>query len=353
MALAAFAALLPCSCAEDDGPVTIQGCGATFPAPLYKRWFLEFYKKNPNVRVNYQAIGSGAGIRQFTDARVDFGASDEPKSEKDIKKIAETLKCDVLQVPMTAGAIALCYNLPGNPKIRLSRTAYPKIVVGQIAFWDHEEIRETNPDVKLPHLRIEFIRRAESSGTTFNFTNHLQAIDKVHWGPDKQNPDKLKAGKTIDWPVGVGGKGTAGVSALIQQTPGALGYIEAGYANLAGLPIAALENRSGNFVLPEKENEKDPDSAALALEGAKLDKVNGGSIPDPAGKEAYPIVTFTWIICRKSYPDRRVAEAMKDVLLYCLGDGQSLSPELHYIPLPYQLNEDMRAVVGKIHSKGD
>jgi phosphate transport system substrate-binding protein len=334
-------------CGPSDS-VTIQGCGATFPAPLYQRWFLEFYLAQPDVRVNYQAIGSGAGIQQFTEGLVHFGASDEALHEARLQDIAKKISererrpVELIQVPLTGGSVALSYNLPGNPTLKLTRKIYIDMLLGEITHWDDSAIAAVNPDVALPHLEMTFIRRAESSGTTYVFTNHLNAID-ARWTKEEHGPG---AGKSILWPVGIGGKGNAGVSALILQTPGAFGYIEAGYAELSKLPMAALENHAGNFVLPSA------DAAREALQEAKFNKVLGAAVPDPRGPKAYPIVTLTWVVCRKHYDDPRITTKLQEVLDYCLstetGKGQSLSEDLGYIPLPEEALARARKAVGEI-----
>jgi phosphate transport system substrate-binding protein len=347
--------LLGCAvgCAPSD-TVTIQGCGATFPAPLYKRWFLEYYRQHPDVRVNYQAIGSGAGVQQFEEGLVAFGASDEALKPERLKDIAKKLTkregypVDLIQVPLTGGSVAICYNLPEDPPLKLSRKNYIDMLLGNITYWDDPRLKSDNPDSTLPHLEITFIRRAESSGTTFVFTNHLNAIDP-RWTTAKGGPG---VGKTVQWPVGIGGKGNAGVNALIKQTPGAFGYIEAGYAELTKLPIAALENRwavenkKRHFVLPKAENAK------VALAEAKFNDVLGAAVPDPKGEKAYPIVSFTWVICRKKYRDPEQAAKLKDVLHYCLetetNKGQSLSERLGYIPLPTDALLKARKAVSEI-----
>ena len=257
-------------CGPSD-TVTIQGCGATFPAPLYKRWFLEYYRAHPEVRVNYQPVGSGAGIQQFEEGLVLFGASDEALKRERLKDIAGKLTrteghaVEVLQLPLTGGSVAICYNLPGEPALRLSRKMYIDMLLGEITHWDDPRIRSTNPEVELPHLEMTFIRRSESGGTTFVFTNHLNAIDP-RWTTAEGGPG---VGKTVQWPIGIGGKGNAGVNALIKQIPGAFGYIEAGYAELTKLPMAAIENKSGVFVLPTAEH------AEEALREARFDEVLG------------------------------------------------------------------------------
>jgi phosphate transport system substrate-binding protein len=332
-------AISAAGCAPSDS-VTIQGCGATFPAPLYKRWFLEYYKLHPDVRVNYQPIGSGAGINQLKEGLVDFAATDEPKKEKDLQDIAKTLSerehrdVELMQFPLTAGSVALCYNLPGlprDPPLKLTREAYVNIVLGEITQWDDPAIQSVN-DVSLPHIPITFVHRAESSGTTFVFTNHLSAVDE-RW----KKGEGLGATKKIDrWPAHkpIGGKGNSGVAAYIQQIPGAFGYVEAGYAELVKLPIAAVQNHRGKYVMPTES------ASLLGLADAKFDKVLGTAVPDPAGSDdAYPIVTYTWVVCRKHYDDPRIAASLKAVFDYCLETnqpdrGQELSSGLGYVALP-------------------
>jgi phosphate transport system substrate-binding protein len=340
-------------CGSSD-TVTIQGCGATFPAPLYKRWFLEYYQRNPDVRVNYQAIGSGAGIQQFEEGLVTFGASDEALKPDRLKSIAKKLSdaegyhVELIQVPLTGGSVAIAYNVPGVPDdqpLKLSRKTYVSMLLGEITSWDDAAIRATNPDVPLPDLPITLVRRAEGSGTTFVFTNHLNAIDP-RWAEAKGGPG---VGKTVKWPTGIGGKGTAGVNALIKQTPGAFGYIEEGYAKLTKLPMAALENKCGKYVLPNAKNAED------ALKEAKFNEVLGATVADPKGADAYPIVTFTWVVCRKRYPDAVKAAKLQEVLNYCLstetGKGQSLSDTLGYVPLPQDALERARKAVSEIRTE--
>jgi phosphate transport system substrate-binding protein len=339
--LLAAAALLPISCAPAD-TVTIQGAGATFPAPLYNRWFLEYYLGHPQVRVNYQATGSGAGVSQLEEGLVDFAASDEPLKKQRLDEVAKALtarsgqKVELVQAPLTAGAVALCYNVDGDPELKLPRKVYVGMVLGAITYWDDDAIKQANPGVNLPHQEITFIRRAESSGTTFVFTTHLNAIDPRWKGGASKKPLKQ----------GIGGKGTSGVAALVAQTPGAFGYIEAGYAELVGLKVARLENRTGAFVLPTNEN------CLVALEEAKFNDVFGATVPDPHGKSAYPIVTFTWVIFRKHYRDPRLGDDLRAVLSSCLAEepdkGQELSKELGYVKLPAQTLARARRAVQQI-----
>jgi phosphate transport system substrate-binding protein len=312
--------------------VTIQGSGATFPAPLYKRWFREYYTQHPNVRTNYLAIGSGAGVNQLAEGLSNFGASDEPLSKKKLDDVAASLSAaagtavELVQIPMTAGSVAVAYNLEGDPPLKLSRKAYVGIFLGEIDYWDHPDIARSNPGVDLPHQKITCVWRAEGSGTTFVFSNHLNTID-ARWRRENGGPG---VGKTVLWPVGFGGKGTAGVAAYVRNTPGAVGYIETGYAELTEppIPVAALENKAGKFVMPKG------DACKEALAEARFNEVLGATVSDPVGKNAYPIVTFTWIICRRRYSDPRLVESIRDLLRYCLTEGQKLSTDLGYVPLP-------------------
>jgi phosphate transport system substrate-binding protein len=313
----AAACLAATSCSGADNDITIQGSGATFPAPIYKRWFLEYYHRHPEVRVNYQPIGSSAGVRQFTEGLVDFGASDAAMSDKEMARVP----AGVLLLPMTAGSVALSYNLPGGEPVRLSRAALLGILLGTIDNWSDPALAACNSGVRLPDLAITFVRRSEGSGTTFAFTSHLSAISE-EW---RKGPG---VGKSVVWPVGIGAKGNAGVAALIQQTPGALGYLESGYAELTHLPMAAVENRAGRYVLPGIR------SSQAALAEAKLPANLRAWITDPQAPDAYPIVTYTWILCYRQYADPRVAATLKQVLKFCLTEGQQWSADLGYVPLP-------------------
>jgi phosphate transport system substrate-binding protein len=298
--------------------ITLQGAGATFPAPLYQRWFSEYNKLHPEVQVNYQPLGSGAGIKQFTDGLVNFGASDAAMTDDEIAAV----KQGVVLLPVTAGSVVLTYNLPGAPpELKLSRDAYVGIFLGKVQKWNAPEIAAANPGVTLPDTNITVVTRSDGSGTTFVFTNHLTAISDA-W---KAGPG---AGKSVNFPVGVSGKGNPGVAALIKQTPGAIGYVEYAYAKETGMPMATLQNKSGSYVKADLETAK----AALAAVALPTDL--RAWAPDPDGSNAYPIVTYTWLLCYKKYDDPKVAAALKAVIRYGLTDGQALSAQLGYVPLP-------------------
>jgi phosphate transport system substrate-binding protein len=298
--------------------ITLQGTGATFPAPFYERWFAEYHKLHPEVQINYQALGSGAGVKQFIDHLVDFGASDAAMTDEEIAQVPD----GVAMLPMTAGSIVLAYNLPNlTGELRLSRDAYVGIFMGTITTWNDPKIAAANPGMALPATKITAVERSDGSGTTFVFTNHLSAISDA-W---KNGPG---VGKSVNWPVGVQGKGNAGVTALIKQTPGAIGYVEYAYAQETHMPMAALQNKSGRYVKADMASEQ----AALAAVQMPADL--RAWLPDPSGPEAYPIVTYTWLLAYKKYSKPEVAATLKAVVRYGLTDAQKLSAQLGYIPLP-------------------
>jgi phosphate transport system substrate-binding protein len=307
--------------------VTLQGTGATFPAPLYQRWFSEYNKLHPEVQINYQALGSGAGVKQFQEGLVNFGASDAAMTDEEIAAV----KQGVVLLPMTAGSIVLAYNLPGGPpELKLSREAYVGIFLGAVTSWNDPKIASANPGATLPDTKITPVTRSDGSGTTFVFTQHLSAISD-QW---KNGPG---TGKSVNFPVGVGGKGNPGVTALIKQTPGAIGYVEYGYAKQTKMPMAILENKSGQFVKADGASEK------AALASVELPADLRAWITDPAAPSAYPIVTYTWLLCYKTYADAKIRDALKGVIQYGLTEGQKFSEELGYIALP----ESVVAAVSK------
>ncbi|MEI2577742.1 phosphate ABC transporter substrate-binding protein PstS [Scytonema sp. PRP1] len=299
------------------GNVRLNGAGATFPAPLYQTWFQALNQKYPNLQVNYQPVGSGAGIEQFTKGLVDFGASDVAMTDEEIQKVQN----GVLLLPMTAGSIVLAYNLPGVEGLKLPRDVYSGIFLGTIKSWNDPKIAAANPGAKLPNTPITTVHRSEGSGTTGVFTQHLSAINP-EW------KSKVGSGKTVNWPAGVAAKGNDGVTAQIQQTQGSLGYVEYAYAKNSKLNFATLENKSKQFVAPSDE------SAAKTLEAVTLPENLRAFIADPEGNDSYPIVTYTWILANKKYADATKAKAVEAMIEYGLTEGQKIAPQLGYVPLP-------------------
>jgi phosphate transport system substrate-binding protein len=313
--------------------ITLNASGATFPAPLYARWFAEYSAAHPDVHINYQGIGSGAGIKQFTGGLTDFGASDAAMTDKEIAAVTNG---GVVLLPMTAGSIVLSYNLPGvTGAVQLPRDVYPAIFLGEITKWNDPKIVAANPGLTLPDLAITVAYRADGSGTTFNFTGHLAAIS-----PDFKT--KVGSGKTVKFPVGVGGKGNDGVAALIKQTPGTIGYVEYGYALKSNLAMATLQNAAGKFVAPSA------DSGSAALAQVDLPVNLRAFVTDPTGDASYPIVTFTWWLCHTQYTKPGVADAIKALAGWCLTDGQKLAPDLGYLPLPATVVTKVQAAVNTI-----
>jgi len=309
----------------------LSGAGATFPAPLYQRWGVEYNKLHPAVQVNYQSVGSGAGVKNFTAGVVDFGASDAAMSDAEIAKIAK----GVVMIPATAGEIVYAYNLPGVEKLNLSRESMAGIYLGTITKWNDPVIAKANPGAKLPDLAIQVAFRSDGSGTTYVFTQHLSAVSKDF-------NEKIGTDKSVTFPVGVGGKGNEGVTALVKQSPGAVGYVEYGYAKGNGLPMASLENKSGNFVAPGVE------TGAATLANVQLPANLRVWPVDPEGAADYPIVSFTWLLLYGKYDDAAKLAALKEFVTYGLADGQKFSEELGYIPLPAPVVEKAKAALATV-----
>ncbi len=326
--------LAACSlCSAQADTITLNASGATFPAPLYGRWFADYGAAHSDVHINYQGIGSGAGIKQFTGGLTDFGASDAAMSDAELAAVKDG---GVVLLPMTAGSIVLSYNLPDlTAPVQLPRDVYPAIFLGKITKWNDPKIVAANPGLTMPDLPITVAYRADGSGTTYNFTSHLAAISPEF----KAGPG---SGKTVKFPVGVGGKGNDGVAALIKQTPGTIGYVEYGYAQQIKLPMATLQNQAGKFVAPS------PDSGSAALATVELPANLRAFVTDPAGDASYPIVTFTWWLCHTTYTKPGVADAIKALATWCLTDGQKSAPALGYLPLPANVVSKVQAAVSTI-----
>ncbi|NJK61604.1 MAG: phosphate ABC transporter substrate-binding protein PstS [Synechococcaceae cyanobacterium SM2_3_1] len=320
------------SASSSTDPVVLNGAGASFPALLYYRWFSDYQTINPSVQINYQSVGSAAGIQQIMDGTVDFGASDVAMTDAEMAEVA----AGVILIPMTAGSVVVAYNLPGvKSGLHLDRSTLAGIFFGEISRWNEASIAATNPDVTLPDLEIVVVYRADGSGTTATFTRHLSAIS-ARW------QEQVGAGVAVNWPVGVGAKGNEGVSAQVQLVEGVIAYVEYAYANELGLQVAALENQAGNFIPPT------PEAAATTLSEIELPENLRAFQPDPVGAEAYPIVTYTWILAYANYPDLQTAMALKQALSWALSEGQASSAELGYLPLPPSVVDRALGAVEKI-----
>jgi phosphate transport system substrate-binding protein len=316
-------------------PVTLTGAGATFPAPLYQNWFVLLNRLVPMLQVNYQSVGSGAGIEQFTRGTVDFGASDVAMSDEQM----DAVNRGVLLLPVTAGSIVFAYNLPGVEGLKLSRQTYVDIALGRISRWNDPKIVADNPDLTLPDSTITFVHRSDGSGTTGVFTKHLADISE-DW------LNKVGQGTAVQWgPLGgrfLGGRGNEGVTALVQQNQGAIGYVEYGFAKKNNIPMAILENKEGNFITPSEE------TGTNALANVELPENLRAFISDPPGENSYPIVTYSWILAYQKYDDPNKAIAMEAMIQYALTYGQDVASELGYIPLPKNVIETVAKVADQM-----
>ncbi|MGE0431364.1 MAG: phosphate ABC transporter substrate-binding protein PstS [Planctomycetota bacterium] len=315
-----------------DGPaVKLIGSGATFPAPLYLQWFTDLSNANKNIEIEYQSVGSGTGIKNFTAGTCDFGASDAAMSDDEIAKV----KGGVIMLPMTAGSIVLAFNIPGVKELKLSREAYVGIFLNKITKWNDPKIASTNPGITLPDADINTVHRSDSSGTTFGFTNHLNDAS-AEW---KAGPG---VGKAVNWPSGVGAGGNEGVSTTIMQTANSIGYVEYGYAKQLEMPMASLQNKNGKYATASL------DSAAKTLSAVVLPENLRAFITDPEGDASYPIVSYTWLLCHPVYDDENKCKALKALIDYCLHDGQKMSSQLGYVPLPADVVAKVKAAADKI-----
>jgi len=303
------------------GSVDLTGAGATFPYPLYSKWFAD-YATATGVKINYQSIGSGGGIRQLSEGTVDFGASDSPMKDDEIAKA----KGPVMHFPTVLGAVAITYNLPEvTSGVKLSGPVLADIFAGRITKWSDPKITSLNPGVQFPSSDILVVHRSDGSGTTFVFTDYLSAVSPA-WssGPGR--------GKEVSWPVGLGGKGNDGVAGNVKQTPGAIGYVELAYAKQNKLPYAAIKNASGNFVSPS------PETITAAASGV-ADKLPANtdyrlSIVNAAGANSYPISSFTWLLVYTQQTDAAKGKKLVDFMRWALTQGEKQASALDYAPLP-------------------
>ena len=305
--------------AAAPGTITLNGAGATFPYPLYSKWLDEYAKVAPQVRINYQSIGSGGGIQQLKAGTVDFGASDAPLSDEETKAMPGA----VVHIPTAAGAVVIAYNLPGVRGLRLSPDALADIFLGNVTRWNDKTIASLNPRASLPNLAIAVAHRSDGSGTTYIFTHYLAAVSKP-WA------ERVGAGKSVNWPVGIGGKGNEGVTGVVKQTPGGVGYVELAYAVGNKLSYARMRNAAGNFVEPSVAST----TAAAAGAADKMKRDIRVSIVNAPGVEAYPIAGFTYLLAYRDQKHPTKGEALAGFLDWAVHDGQRFAEPLLYAPLP-------------------
>jgi phosphate transport system substrate-binding protein len=305
--------------------INLNGAGATFPNIVYQNWMLAYNQTHPDVKLNYQSIGSGGGIRQFSDGTVDFGGTDAPMTDSAIAAIGG----NVLHIPTVLGAVVAAYNLEGvTQPVRLTPDVLADIFLGKVTKWNDARIASVNSGVTLPNQDIIVVHRSDGSGTSFVWTDYLSKVSP-EWS------QKVGKGPSVNWPVGLGGRGNEGVAATVRQTPGAIGYVELGYALINKMPFATLRNQSGNFVVASLESVTAAAAGAMKDMGATTDfRV---SITNSAGAQAYPAASFTWLLIHKTYDDSAKARALIQFVWWAENDGQAKAPELGYAPLPKEL----------------
>ncbi len=335
----ALAALLGAA-APAAAQVQLNGAGATFPNIIYQDWMLSYNQTHPDVKLNYQSIGSGGGIRQFSDGTVDFGASDAPMSDSAIAAI----QGNVLHIPTVMGAVVIIYNLQGVTQVvKVTPDVLADIFLGKVTKWNDARLASINPDVTLPAADIIVVHRADGSGTSYAFTDYLSKVS-----PEWQQ--KVGKGPSVNWPVGLGGRGSEGVSSTVSQTPGAIGYVELAYATSNKIQFATVRNSSGNWITPTLEAVTAAAAGAMKDMGPNTDfRV---SITNSSGAKAYPISTFTWLLLHKSYSDTAKARALVQFVWWAEGEGQAKAPQLGYAPLPRELHPWIEARLRSITAGG-
>jgi len=317
--------------ASASAQMMINGAGATFPYPIYSKWFDEYAKVDPSVRFNYQSIGSGGGQKQILAQTVDFGASDGPMSDDNLSKAPGK----ILHIPTVAGAVVITYNLDGNPALKLDGDTIANIFLGKIKNWNDPKIAASNPGAKLPDKEIVVVHRSDGSGTTFIFTDYLSKTSG-EW--------KEKAGNntSVNWPAGIGGKGNEGVAGQVKQTPGALGYVELIYATQNKMPYAEIKNATGEFMKPTLE------SITAALATADIPDDFRFSMTNAPGKDAYPIAGATWLLVYQQQKDAAKGKKLVEFLKWSLTDGEKMAKDLQYAPLPESVQQRVLTRIGEI-----
>jgi len=316
------------------GQISLQGAGATFPNPLYQKWLSEYGKLHPNVRIDYQSIGSGGGIKQIQALTVDFGASDSPMKDEDLKAAPGP----ILHIPTVLGAVVLTYNLTGiNEPLRFSPEVIADIFLGKIKKWNDARIKADNPRANLSGSDITVVHRSDSSGTSAVFTDYLSKVSS-EW------KEKVGSGPAVSWPVGVGGKGNEAVTGQIKNTPNTIGYVELAYAAQNKLPVASIKNQAGEFIQPTL----DAVTAAAAESLATTPEDLRVSITNAAGKGAYPISSYTYILVYKEQKDAAKGKALVDFLWWGIHDGESYARDLQYAPLPKEIVTRAEAKINAI-----
>ncbi|MGO9520361.1 MAG: phosphate ABC transporter substrate-binding protein PstS [Candidatus Korobacteraceae bacterium] len=325
--LLCIAVLATCALAQ----TTLNGAGATFPYPIYSKWFNEYHKEHSNIEINYQSIGSGGGIRQVQAGTVDFGATDGPMTDEQIQQS----KVKVLHVPTVLGAVVPAYNIPGvNAEVKFTPDVLADIYMGKITNWNDGRIAKANPGVNFPNQSITVVHRSDGSGTSYIFTDYLSKVSPEWAG-------SAGKGTSVKWPVGLGGKGNEGVAGNVRQLPGSIGYIELIYALQNKIPYGIVQNSSKNFIKASLA------STTAAAVGVKMPADFRVSITNPPGKDAYPIASFTWLLIPTDPKDQNKGKILKDFLFWMLDKGETMVEALSYAPLPKQVVDMEKAAITK------
>ena len=316
------------------GQTTLNGAGATFPYPMYSKWFSEYNKLHPDIQFNYQSIGSGGGIRQVIAGTVDFGASDGPMTDEQLAQA----KIKILHIPTVLGAVVPAYNVPGvSGELKFTPAALAGIFLGKITSWNDPALTSANPGVNLPNQPLIVIHRSDGSGTTYIFTDYLSKVSN-EW----QN--QVGKGTSVKWPVGLGGKGNEGVAGMVRQMQGSIGYVELIYAVQNNISYGTVKNASGNFV---KASLDSVTAAAASVKNMPADfRV---SITNAPGKDAYPISSFTWLLIPLQSKDKAKGKILADFLNWMVDDGQKMTAPLTYAPLPETVVQKVKSAIKQVH----
>jgi phosphate transport system substrate-binding protein len=332
--MAFIAALIGVSFAAETN---LTGAGATFPYPMYSKWFDEYHNQHPDIKINYQSIGSGGGIKQIQAGTVDFGASDGPMSDE---QLAQT-PGKILHIPTVLGADVPTYNVPGiTAELKFTPDVLADLFLGKIKKWNDPRLTKANPGVKFPDEDIVIVHRSDGSGTTYIWTDYLSKVSS-EW------KDKVGKGTSVNWPVGLGGKGNEGVAGTVKQTEGSLGYVELIYAIQNKMPYGSVQNAAGNFVKASLESVTEAASSVKDMpEDFRV------SITNAPGKNAYPISSFTWLLVPAEWTDASKEKAFVDFLNWMVDKGQTMTSQLSYAPLPKAVKEKVKARIKEIKAKG-
>ncbi|PYX87147.1 MAG: phosphate ABC transporter substrate-binding protein PstS [Acidobacteria bacterium] len=321
-------------CCAAAAQTTLNGAGATFPYPIYSKWFSEYHNQHPDIQINYQSIGSGGGIRQVLAGTVDFGASDGPMTDDQLSQA----KTKIYHIPTVLGSVVPVYNLPGvSTELKFTPQVLSDIFVGKIVNWNDPAIAKVNPGVKFPNQPVLVVHRSDGSGTTYCFTDYLSKISN-DW---RSGPGK---GTSVKWPVGLGAKGNEGVSGMVRQMEGSIGYVELIYAVQNKMSYGSMQNASGNFVKASLDS-----TAAAAASVKSMPPDFRVSITNAPGKDAYPISTFTWLLIPAQAKEASKQKIILDFLNWMLDSGESMAAQLTYAPLPQEVATKVRATVKQIH----